>query len=262
MPGRATTDGDDARLWRLPGRQALDERAPAGPRRGVGGARGARGPRGDPAHRGRGREQAGLEVLGSEVLGTLDPRAVRTIPAHFGAVAVGLVDGFLVVAFPGVPNPTVVQEIGATVGIPLRLVVVPGEIFDELGAEAARKREFVPVELDAILADAAARHASDVHLSAGAVPLARVRGALVPLDGWPLLSAEDTRELARSLAGDVVTDPDWPGDLQTAVSLGGRRLRASIYRQRQAHALALRISRPASPGSRSSASPASSTTWP
>jgi twitching motility protein PilT len=185
--------------------------------------------------------QAGLEVLGRELLGTLDPRAVRTIPAHFGAVAVGLVDGFLVVAFPSVPNPTVVQEIGATVGIPLRLVVVPGELFDELGAEAARKREFVPVELDAILADAAARHASDVHLAAGSVPIARVRGTLVPLEGWPLLSAEDTRELARTVAGDVVSAPEWSGDLQTAVSLGGRRLRASIYRQRQAHALALRI---------------------
>jgi twitching motility protein PilT len=185
--------------------------------------------------------QAGLEVVGTEVLGTLDPRAVRTIPAHFGAVAVGLVDGFLLVAFPTVPNPIVVQEIQATVGIPLRLVIAPGSLYDDLAGEAARKREFVPVELDGILADAAARHASDVHLAAGSAPIARLRGELVALDGWPLLSAEDTRELARAVAGDAVTAPNWSGDLQTAVWMGGRRLRASIYRQRQAHALALRL---------------------
>jgi twitching motility protein PilT len=185
--------------------------------------------------------QAGLEVVGRDVLGTLDPRAVRTIPAHFGAVAIGLVEGFLLVAFPSVPNPIVVQEIQATVGIPLRLVIAPDDLYDELASEAARKREFVPVELDAILADAAARNASDVHLAAGSPPIARLRGELVALEGWPLLSAEDTRELARAVAGDAVSATDWSGDLQTAVWMGGRRLRASIYRQRQAHALALRL---------------------
>jgi twitching motility protein PilT len=53
-----------------------------------------------------------------------------------------------------------------------------------------------------LLLDVVARRASDVHVTAGAPPMVRVRGRLVGLDGYPRLSPTDTREIVYSILTD------------------------------------------------------------
>src|SRR5258706_15769339 len=54
-----------------------------------------------------------------------------------------------------------------------------------------------------LLMEVMPRRASDLHLAAGAHPTVRVRGRLTPMDGYPKLSASDTREIIYSiLTGD------------------------------------------------------------
>ena len=50
-----------------------------------------------------------------------------------------------------------------------------------------------------ILMDVVSRNASDLHITAGAPPSIRVRGRLVGLDGYPVLSTTDTREIVYSI---------------------------------------------------------------
>ncbi len=45
-------------------------------------------------------------------------------------------------------------------------------------------------------------HASDVHLSPGFAPAIRVRGRITPLDGYPALTPQDTREIVYSILND------------------------------------------------------------
>src|SRR6476469_6621356 len=66
------------------------------------------------------------------------------------------------------------------------------------------------------------RRASDLHLSAGAHPTVRVRGRLAPMDGYPKLSASDTREITYSIPGHA-------------------RFRVNAYYQRGAMGAAFRL---------------------
>src|SRR6476469_2600943 len=58
-------------------------------------------------------------------------------------------------------------------------------------AMAAGKREYVEQALDYLVM----KGGSDLHLTAGASPLVRLHGALVPIPGTPELTAEDTEEV-------------------------------------------------------------------
>jgi twitching motility protein PilT len=55
---------------------------------------------------------------------------------------------------------------------------------------------------DIVLA-ALERRASDIHLSAGAPPNVRLRGRLIPLEGFPVLGVSDTREIVYSILSDT-----------------------------------------------------------
>jgi twitching motility protein PilT len=59
------------------------------------------------------------------------------------------------------------------------------------------------IALDQALRALVAGDASDLHLSAGSVPIARVHGELVPLTGgpWPVLDADDLEASVRELLG-------------------------------------------------------------
>jgi twitching motility protein PilT len=50
-----------------------------------------------------------------------------------------------------------------------------------------------------VLLEVVDRRASDLHLTAGAQPMVRVRGRLTPLDGYPVLTPNDTREIVYSI---------------------------------------------------------------
>jgi twitching motility protein PilT len=57
------------------------------------------------------------------------------------------------------------------------------------------------MELDfaEVLMEVVDRRASDLHLTAGAPPMLRVRGRLTPMEGYPALTPTDTREIVYSI---------------------------------------------------------------
>ncbi len=87
------------------------------------------------------------------------------------------------------------------------------------------------------------RRASDLHLAAGAPPTIRVRGQLQPLEGFPLLTPTDTREVIYSiLTSDQRQrlETDWQIDLSYTVP-GRARFRVNAYFQRSALNAAFRL---------------------
>src|ERR1700722_20124330 len=94
-----------------------------------------------------------------------------------------------------------------------------------------------------LLVEVVSRRASDLHLAAGAPPTVRVRGRLVQLDGYPLLTDTDTREIVYSiLSGDQRQRLETNWQLDFAYSIPGHaRFRVNAYYQRGAIGAAFRL---------------------
>ncbi len=94
-----------------------------------------------------------------------------------------------------------------------------------------------------LLMEVVHRRASDLHLSAGAPPTLRVRGRLVRIEGYPVLSGEDTREIVYSiLSGDQRQRLETNWQLDFAYSIPGHaRFRVNAYYQRGAIGAAFRL---------------------
>jgi twitching motility protein PilT len=89
------------------------------------------------------------------------------------------------------------------------------------------------ITIDALLRQAIAAGASDLHLTVGAPPMLRVAGTLRPLGAVPLTS-EDTARLAYSMLRDSHRERFeelWDLDVSYAVT-GVGRFRVNVYRQR------------------------------
>ncbi len=84
---------------------------------------------------------------------------------------------------------------------------------------------------------------SDLHLSAGMEPRVRRKGALVAVEGWPVLQDDGIRGMLR----EIVDDDQWQeydagGDLDFAYGLPGvARFRANFLRQQRGAAAVFRI---------------------
>jgi twitching motility protein PilT len=87
------------------------------------------------------------------------------------------------------------------------------------------------------------RRASDLHLTAGAPPMVRLRGRLAPVEGYAPLTPVQTREIVYSiLTGDQRQrlETDW--QLDFAYQIPGRaRFRVNAYFQRAALGAAFRL---------------------
>jgi twitching motility protein PilT len=94
-----------------------------------------------------------------------------------------------------------------------------------------------------LLMEVVSRRASDLHLAAGAPPTVRVRGRLTRLEGYPILSATDTREIVYSiLSGDQRQRLETHWQLDFAYSIPGQaRFRVNAYYQRGAVGAAFRL---------------------
>ncbi|MGC2373437.1 MAG: type IV pilus twitching motility protein PilT [Solirubrobacteraceae bacterium] len=94
-----------------------------------------------------------------------------------------------------------------------------------------------------LLMEVVARRASDLHLAAGAPPTVRVRGRLTRLEGYPILSDTDTREIVYSiLSGDQRQRLETNWQLDFAYSIPGHaRFRVNAYFQRGAIGAAFRL---------------------
>ena len=94
-----------------------------------------------------------------------------------------------------------------------------------------------------VLLEVIDRRASDLHITAGAPPTVRVRGRLVPMDGFPVLTPNDTREIVYSILSEGQRqkfENNW--QLDFAYQIPGRgRFRVNAYFQRSAVGAAFRL---------------------
>src|SRR5438445_7586883 len=101
------------------------------------------------------------------------------------------------------------------------------------------------MELDfaGVLLEVVDRRASDLHLTAGAPPMVRVRGRLAPLEGYPTLTPQDTREIVYSILSDSQRqkfENNWQLDFAYQIP-GQARFRVNAYMQRAAVGAAFRL---------------------
>ena len=101
------------------------------------------------------------------------------------------------------------------------------------------------MELDfaEVLLEVINRRASDLHLTAGAPPMVRVRGRLTPIDGYPVLTPTDTREIVYSILSNSQRqklENNWQLDFAYQIP-GTARFRVNAYFQRSAIGAAFRL---------------------
>ncbi len=85
--------------------------------------------------------------------------------------------------------------------------------------------------------------ASDLHITAGAPPMLRVRGGLVPIDGQPKLTPTDTREIIYAILNNSQRqrlETDWQLDFAYSIP-GVGRFRVNAYFQRGTLGAAFRL---------------------
>jgi Tfp pilus assembly pilus retraction ATPase PilT len=59
------------------------------------------------------------------------------------------------------------------------------------------------IDFAEVLLEVIDRRASDLHITAGAPPMVRVRGRLAPMEGYPVLTPSDTREVIYSILSNA-----------------------------------------------------------
>jgi twitching motility protein PilT len=99
------------------------------------------------------------------------------------------------------------------------------------------------IDFAEIVLEVVDRRASDLHLAAGAQPTLRIRGHLTPMEGYPVLTPADTREIIYSiLSGSQRQKLETNWQLDFAYSVPGRaRFRVNAYFQRGALGAAFRL---------------------
>ena len=101
------------------------------------------------------------------------------------------------------------------------------------------------MELDfaEVLLEVIDRRASDLHITAGAPPMVRIRGRLTPIDGYPSLTPTQTREIVYSILSNSQRqrfENDWQLDFAYQIP-GAARFRVNAYFQRSAVSAAFRL---------------------
>ena len=95
-------------------------------------------------------------------------------------------------------------------------------------------------EIEELIALAAEKRASDVHLIAGLPPKCRIDGRIETLTEG-VLTREDCEEYGCQLAGDAADTIEAIGQLDFSASFAGRRLRVNLFRQQGALSAAIRL---------------------
>ncbi len=208
--------------------------------------------------------------------GSVDPEAARLLPRTVAldltALPVAFApDGGLIVAgaepdFPGldrVAAETGLPVTGAlavrddlrraidalTTGVPPALVTPPtppptnGARPPTPTAQGKLDSEQDPdVDLHALLADLLELGGSDLHLTAGSPPVARVHGELTPIEGYPVLDPPTLRAMLYSILTQKqreVFENELELDLSTQLP-GKARFRVNVFQQRDAMGAVMR----------------------
>jgi twitching motility protein PilT len=177
---------------------------------------------------------AGIPVITK--LDSLDPTAVQAVPADLGVVGVRWHDGFLIVAWPGIPTPAEVARVQQRVGTPIVPAVAPG-IHDALAAMAQANAVNRP-RVEKILDVALSKKASDIHLAVGVPPMLRLGSELAPIPGFPPITLDEMRAMCEYVAGDVLTN--FNGDYDGGCNYGGSRFRVNLSMQRGTPTIVMR----------------------
>ena len=96
------------------------------------------------------------------------------------------------------------------------------------------------LRIEDVVAAAASRGASDIHLIYGLVPKCRLHGQLVDL-GTEALTDAVCEDLAKQMAGEDYAKIEHIGQLDLALSVAGERVRVNLFRQQGHISAALRI---------------------
>ena len=99
------------------------------------------------------------------------------------------------------------------------------------------------IDFAEVLMQVIERDASDLHITVGRPPMVRVRGRLTPMDGFPVLTSSDTREIVYSILSNDQRqrlETDWQIDLAYAIP-GTARFRVNAYFQRASIGAAFRL---------------------
>lgn len=182
-----------------------------------------------------------------------DPRAARMLPSADDRLAIGIAGDVLEVLLTSPPSPRLIKEIADAAGMLVTIAVTTEAVLAEVKGRLVAPGS-APLTIAPAMEEAVRAGASDLHLAVGTPPIVRVNGELRQLDAWPPLSVHDMEEAARWIAGDLDA---FTGDLDRSVSFHERRWRVSLYRQRAALAMALRIIPASAPQAESLGLPAS-----
>jgi twitching motility protein PilT len=99
------------------------------------------------------------------------------------------------------------------------------------------------LDFSELLLEVVAKKASDLHLTAGAPPMLRLRGALVPVEGKARLTATDTREIIYAILNSSQRqrlETEWQIDFAYSIP-GHARFRVNAYFQRGTIGAAFRL---------------------
>ncbi len=99
------------------------------------------------------------------------------------------------------------------------------------------------LDFSEILLEVVRLKASDLHITAGAPPMLRVRGGLVPVEGAPKLTPTDTREIVYTILNSSQRqrlETDWQIDFAYSIP-GHARFRVNSYFQRGTIGAAFRL---------------------
>ena len=99
------------------------------------------------------------------------------------------------------------------------------------------------IDFAEVLMQVIERNASDLHITVGRPPMVRVRGRLTPMEGFPVLTSSDTREIVYSILSNDQRqrlETDWQIDLAYAIP-GTARFRVNAYFQRASIGAAFRL---------------------
>ena len=99
------------------------------------------------------------------------------------------------------------------------------------------------LSIDTLLEQMVAHNASDLHITVGSHPALRVRGQLERLEGFPVLTADATRQLLyRIISSEQQKRLELDRQLDLSYSIPGlARFRVNIYSQRESLAGAFRL---------------------
>ncbi len=99
------------------------------------------------------------------------------------------------------------------------------------------------LEFSDILLQVVGRKASDLHVTAGAPPTIRERGSLLALEGYPILTPTDTREIVYSILSSAQRqrlETEWQIDFSYSIP-GYARFRVNAYMQKGSLGAAFRL---------------------